>query len=673
MYYRRNYYRRWRRPRRRRFRRRYFRRPFQRKYWRRRHYRVRKRKLKFLKLKEWQPHYIRRCKVTGIQPLFLTTSERLAHNMTCYLETTAPHLYPGGGGFSIQNFTLNMLYEQNLIAKNWWSQSNDNLPLIRYTGCTIWLYRQSTVDYLFHYRNAYPMTAKLLTYTSTHPQAMLMTKHTKKILCKQYNRNKKPYKKIRITPPSQMQNKWFFQKDIAHIPLLQTICTAASLDRMFLNSSSISTTIGFTSLDRLGFINHNYSKMSTTGYIAIPNTLTFGALRKKASITAYKISELSYLGNPENLTTGTTIGNIPESDYNKYNGTLNTLQKKIKAAQQIQKHWGNPFDVIFHREGALITTNLPWSDIIEKYKDDKYLQSDHFTFKTHTFIDCRYNPFADKGTGNKLYLINLQDITHQTDWDWPEKDTLYENLPLYLMTWGYLDYMKKCGEYSIVDTKYLLVIYSPYIFPKDAKYYIPLDQDFLEGRSPYQEGEHVIAPDLQNWHPKVKFQTRTVNTIACSGPATAKLPPQISAEAHFKYQFHFKLGGEPPPMSVLTDPDDQPKYNIPNNILQPTSLQSPTTPLEYLLYKFDERRGTLTKKATQRIQKDQQTQQTVLEITEPTFACPISSQARTSEEETSDSEKEQMSTEERLQYEQQQQRLLRKRINKLLHRLAILE
>ncbi len=197
----------------------------------------------------------------------------------------------------------------------------------------------------------------------------------------------------------------FSKKNIAHIPLLQTICTAASLDRMFLNSSSISTTIGFTSLDRLGFINHNYSKMSTTGYIAIPNTLTFGALRKKATITSYKISELSYLGNPENLTTGTTIGNIPESDYNKYNGTLNILQKKMKAAQQIQKHWGNPFDVIFHREGALITTNLPWAEIIEKYKDDKYLQSDHFTFKTHTFIDCRYNPFR-RQRNRKQTLLN---------------------------------------------------------------------------------------------------------------------------------------------------------------------------------------------------------------------------------------------------------------------------
>lgn len=123
-----------------------------------------------------------------------------------------------------------------------------------------------------------------------------------------------------------MYNKWYFQKDIAHVPLLQTMCTAASLDRMFLHSNAISSTVGFTSLDILGFRNHNYSKTSTTGYIPLPNTLLFG-VRVKQNIKNIKITDLIFLGNPEDMTEGTPIGNIPQSDYNQQTGT-NTVGKQ---------------------------------------------------------------------------------------------------------------------------------------------------------------------------------------------------------------------------------------------------------------------------------------------------------------------------------------------------------
>ncbi len=138
----------------------------------------------------------KKLKVVGIQPLLMTTSARVANNFTCYAESVAPHLYPGGGGFSIMNFTLNGLYEDHLTLKNWWTVSNDNMPLIRYLGCKIQLYRQAHNDYLFLYNNSYPMTATSLTYTSTHPNAMLLHKHTRIIACKHNNRNKKPYKKF---------------------------------------------------------------------------------------------------------------------------------------------------------------------------------------------------------------------------------------------------------------------------------------------------------------------------------------------------------------------------------------------------------------------------------------------------------------------------------------------
>lgn len=522
----------------------------------------------------------------GLHPIIMTTSERLANNLTCYIESTAPALYPGGGGFSINNFTLEGLYKQHLVLKNWWTVGNDNMPLIRYLGCDIQLYRSTNLDYLFQYRNAYPMQATLLTYTSTQPQAMLLHKHTIKMACKQHNKNKKPYKKIHIPPPSQMLNKWYFQKDIAEIPLLQTIATATSFDRMFQNSKSVNTTVGFTSLDILGFRNHDYSKLSTTGYMALPNQLLFGITTGDYNLKSIKLTSLIFLGNPEDDTEGTRIGQIPNTEYNHYSDLTTTLAKQLKAVRLNNKHWGNPFTVTFHRVGRLITTNKTWDELIQKYNNSSQadvLIDTWFTFKQHTFIDCRYNPYADQGLGNKLYLIDIKDKAHDTDWDIPAQGTLYKDLPIWLMVWGYLDFHRKCGEHSQIDTNYIAVIYTNYIFPKDTHYFVPLDQDFLNGRSPYQPEEHITPSDSQNWHPKVRFQVQTINALAASGPATVKLPPETSVESHIRYRFRFKIGGEPPPMATLTDPDKQPKYNIPNNLLQTPSLQNPTTPFEYLL------------------------------------------------------------------------------------------
>ncbi len=81
-----------------------------------------------------------------------------------------------------------------------------------------------------------------------------------------------------------------------------------------------------------------------------------------------------------------------------------------------------------------------------------------------------------------------------------------------------------------------------------------------------------------------------------TGPNTIKLPDNISCEAHMKYKFIFKIGGEPAPMSILVDPQNQPNNTFPNNLLQTTSLQNPTTPVEHFLWRFDERRGQITKK-----------------------------------------------------------------------------
>ncbi len=155
----------------------------------------------------------------------LATTERTSNNLNLYLETAASHYLPGGGSFSIDNFSLETLYKEHMILRNVWTQTNDNLPLVRYIKCVMYLYRSATSDWLFYYNNQYPMKSDLTMYQSCQPYIMLLNNKTKVIPCKQYNKNKKPYKKVIIRPPTQMQNKWYFQRDIAQVPLLQTMAT----------------------------------------------------------------------------------------------------------------------------------------------------------------------------------------------------------------------------------------------------------------------------------------------------------------------------------------------------------------------------------------------------------------------------------------------------------------
>lgn len=605
--------------------------------------------------------------------MFMCTNERLGNNLNCYLESTAPHKMPGGGGFSICNFTLNMLYEDHLIAKNWWTTGNENMPLIRYLYCKITCYREENVDWLFCYNNSYPINATKLTYMSTHPQAMILNKHTKIITCRRNNRHKKPYKRIFIKPPTQMQNTWYFQKDLAFMPLLQTFTTCCSLDRMFLNSNSISTTTGFISLDTNGWKSHNFPRQTTQPYEPVNNQLLFGMYNGEHELTKIQIGELTLLGDTYNNTDGTPFKDVDI----QAKGTQSQFQQKLQKAKQNSGYWGNPFNKkYFYGDQRIIYSIVPWDTIVNTYTNETdTLKSQHFKFQTQDWVDCRYNPFKDKGQGNKIYLVNTDSGPHLDDWTPPtDEDIVTENIPIWLGLWGYLDFQRKCNTTTTVDTHRILVIKSPYIVPNTLTYFVPLDETFLHGLSPYQD--HLIPSDYYGWHPKVRFQVQSINKLTISGPLTAKLPNEISVEGHIKYDFYFKVGGQPAPMSILTAPDKQPKWitpNNPNNLIQNTSLQNPSTPFEYTLYNFDERRGQITKKAAQRITTHKETESSLLPITDTSSFCPVAPYKETETTDSSETEEDEAPLETQLLQHRREQKLLRKRINKLLLRLAQLE
>ncbi len=178
---------RWRRKRPRRYwtTRRRFRPTFQRAFYRRRRRRVRKRyykryfnkKLKRITLKEWQPKTIRKCAIKGDLCLFACGRYRITHNYTLYSESMVPEGEPGGGAWSIMQLTLRALWDEYVHFRNWWTKSNDGLPLVRYNYCKFKFYRAKECDYIVTPVLTPPFNVGRDDYLNTHPIRALMNRN----------------------------------------------------------------------------------------------------------------------------------------------------------------------------------------------------------------------------------------------------------------------------------------------------------------------------------------------------------------------------------------------------------------------------------------------------------------------------------------------------------------
>nr|UGV39356.1 MAG: ORF1 [TTV-like mini virus] len=659
---------RWRRPRRRLWRRR-FRKTF-RSTFRRRRYRVRPRKyrkkLRKITLKEYQPETIKRLKIKGINPLFITTNERRTNNVIQWLFSRTPHYFPGGGGFSITQYTLAGLYELHDKCLNWWTQSNCTLPLIRYMGAKFKLYRSQTSDYVFRYLKCYPMKSTQLLYMSMHPSMMMMNYKTIFVRCIDNTKHKKPYKTIFVRPPSQMQTKWYFQTDLANIPLVATLATAASFERYYLPANANSITIGFKSLNTKIFIYHNFQNYPTTGYIPKDKMYLYGLQNGQTDITKIKVGDLTYLAAPGTLKPGDKIRD-------GHDNTDTTFEQQWTKYFSNSKYWGNPFmPEWFTQEKRVIYTNKSPSELKAALTQSITMTMDtlignNFTeFHDPFFYEIRYNPLDDTGTDSSTYLVpNIRD---QTDWSpLNNKNLKVEGYPAWLTTFGWIDWQKFQAEAQQIDINYITVLTNKFMWPK-LDYYVPLDENFFTNTSPYRpEAGDLTLSDRQHFYPKGTFQLQALNTIGSSGPGIVKLPPGASTEAHVEYKLYFKLGGCPAKLDKICDPADQPRYPIPNNIDEPNSLQNPTTPPEYFIYAFDERRGTLTKKAAQRMLTDFQPKEPTFLPTGTKLQLPVKTHQETStSEETSDSEEEKTTLQQQLDKQRRQQRKLRLQIKRLL-------
>nr|UGV36291.1 MAG: ORF1 [TTV-like mini virus] len=654
-FYRRRWYpNRWRR-RKRYFRRRRFgpliRRRFRRRRWvrRRRFHRKYKRKLSKIRLNEWQPQTIKKCRIKGNLCLLTCGRGRINHNYVLTSESYVPTSEPGGGSWSIMQLTLRVLYDEYKAGRNWWTASNTLLPLCRYIKCNLKFYRSATTDYIVHIQRTGPFEVTLESYLATQPTRFLMNRRAFIVPKLGRGPNKRTYIRKTVLPPALLMNKWYFSQDLYNTPLFIITTAALSLDQMFAPEDQISTNITLYSLNTIAIQISNWENIpySTKAVGTIPIYLwSYGHGQTQPESDEQKWKNIIPLLNTKEYTEGEHInkGGNQWSDF-----------KDITEPRNKQK-WGNPFTHWYQDKDTPIYYGTP----PKPTNNTKPAQIPSILPIESLYVECRYNPFKDKGTGNKLYWLPTDTGLHSFMSEPTDEKLIVRDLPLWLVLWGWGDWILKSKPITHIQEEWQLVIKSPYIYPTMPAY-VFVDKYF---RDP-PEGElwkgELTETDKKHWHIKYEMQQEELESIAKTGPAAPKLNKTKQIECHLHYQFHFKWGGCPAPMETITDPAQQEKFPTPNNQLQGIEITSPGQPKEYQLYTFDEKRNTITHKAAKRLKTD---------FTTPKFftdfgAKDIPQKAQTSSEDSSEEEEIQTS----FQREEQLKLQLKRKRQQYRHRI----
>lgn len=559
------------------------------RFWvRRRKFRFKlRKKLKKLKIQQWQPNTIKKCHIKGYLPLFQCGDGRQENNYTLYKDSFTPEYEPGGGGWSLQQLSLGTLYSLNNDIQNYWTKSNYRLNMCRYIKCKIRCYRQPYVDYILHYFHDAPKTVTKYYYASHHPVKLLQLQH--KVVVPSFNtepHKRKPYKSITIYPPKLMKNQWFFQQHLSSFPLIHLVASATSLTNMYGSDRAQNSNTTIYCLNTEFFQNPNFQlnehQMQSFGYHPNPNNYYWAIQHADPVFTQNKRKQAIYLGNTLLDEAGRAVGH-------------NT------SAQP--SAWGNPFyfDYLHDTENTFITTTTEDpTTFMQTGTQDKTLEANRQR-KTPNVFKARYNPFKDKGKGNKIYFIPNNQPT-QNNWE-PTKDPdlMFQDFPIWLMLWGIEGILKKMGKCPNLYENWLCVIQSSYFSEHEVRY-VPLSEDFVNGQGAYGiDKEHMPPAQYSAWFPKYKYQKQAIHDLIMTAPAVCRPDHVKNFQALIHYNFLFKWGGNPSPMESVYDPNSQPITPTPDNLYHSNEIINPDTPIESFIYPWDVRRDFLTQRGAERI------------------------------------------------------------------------
>lgn len=507
-----------------------------------------------------------------------------------------PPFWPGGGGWSLIVFSLESLYEDYQHLQNIWTRSNAGLPLVRYMGCKFTFFQSEDTDYIVTYDRCWPMVDTQHTHADSCPSRMLQKKHKITVPSRKTKQRKKPYKKVFIRPPSQMTTNWYFQRDICKIPLLMLTTTAVDLRYPFCSPKATSNCITIRCLSTHIFKNPDFAHYpETSGYWCKKDNSNnklylYAGTERLTTFTTQKIKSLIPLLNTRNYQPG-----IPMSH---------------EQWENKKENWGNPFYYAYINDTnteptyyIYISKDSPATMQTNSYDPSKLTITE---VTGPTIYDVRYQPDKDTGDNNTIYLVS----TSSKETIEPPENPNYQfhGFPLYILLWGWTDWIKKLKDTPDID-KYQMLVIETKQFDTQLPQYIPIDIDFTEGYDPYTPNkENPTVPhrpniyNAANWHPKLLFQQQMIEKICRSGPGCTRPTSDNYIQALCKYQFYFKWGGCPKDLQKAYDPCLQSKYTTADNVGSRLEITNPQRPPELELYSFDWQKDYVTQQAIERIQ-----------------------------------------------------------------------
>nr|UHM26306.1 MAG: ORF1 [Torque teno midi virus] len=529
--------------------------------YRKRKRRVRRRRLRkkrAINLIQWQPENIRKCTIVGYQPLIACGNGKQSFNYNQHTLDLCMKNESYGGGFSILLFTLQYLYQQWILFNNIWTTGNNGYDLVRYTGVTFWFFRHPFASFIVNYAIAPPFTVDRSTYTNCNPLRMLLQKH--KILIPSLSRKPKgkPWIKKKIRVPKLLMNKWYFQADFCDTPLVLLKASMIGLSTPYLKYSNDNNCVGLYCL--------NPDIFDSAGWFA-----TEYSLRKNIHL---------YIKNKQATETDQRF-------------SLKELTKFEPSADGIF------FWRYLNGDIPVAEFPTPQTSPVTKEQFEKNIVS--------LVVEYRYQPARDTGEGNTIFLESVLSKTIDIP---TNKNYKYDNLPLWLLMFGWIDWCSKFFKGDNIYDNYTLCVKSKYLHPIDhpepaSTLLVPISSYFYKGQNEFNYP--LLDYEKTHWAPTIRHQQTVINDFCMAG-AYSSLPSGKSADLAIKYKFHLKWGGTVVHSQTINDPENQPVYPMPTEELQRLQVKDPSTQDSQSEYhRWHYRRGFLTKKAIKRALKDSET------------------------------------------------------------------
>lgn len=553
-----------RRKRRRRFTRRRNRKPPRRR--RRRKYKVRK-KLKKIKIQQWQPDSIRKCKIKGISTIVLGADGRQSR---CYTNTYGDYIQPkapAGGGFGSELITLKWLYTEYLAHRNIWTATNEYKDLLRYTGCRITFFRHPTIDFILAFELQPPFDLNKFTYAELQPHNMLLRKRKRILLSQASNPRGKIKVTLKIKPPKQMITKWFFAKDFCPYGLVKLSAAAANFNFPNLPPGSQSNILTIYALNTFFYHNSNWGITQASGYLNITTQTLPLWFHYKERGTA---------------------------KWYKYDGKSLTYTDVYERSVSYENGFFNP-KILFAYEVKAGPKGAPESEP----------PSTAQTIASLPLIPLRYNPELDSGFDNVVYLTSIQKGSFDKPTVTP--DYIMTGLPLWMAFFGYQDFLLQKSNDKGLFLTHMFVVKSPALRPisqtTEQKYYPIINPDFAYGKLPYDE--YISTNIKKKWYPTAEQQDVVINDIVKTGPFVPKFytnQPVTTWELDYNYSFYFKWGGPEVTDPKVEDPCNRPTYPVPDKLYQTIQIKNPEKlDTNTIFHEWDYRRGIITQSALKRM------------------------------------------------------------------------